>query len=119
MTDKKNVKEIADQIRDATSQWNSEEKIEEARSRMVELTKKDQREIANILANAITVGLAQIENLVGENFKSSVEALEFSDEMITLLRRRYRSELAKAMRRFDRLGSHRTAVLMRKKLEKL
>jgi hypothetical protein len=81
--------------------------------------RKLEPDIAEIVANALTVALAQVENLVGEKFESSNQALSFTDAIIDMIRRKYRGRLAKSMRRFDRLGSHRTAVLYRKSLEKL
>ena len=94
------------------------EKLHEAKKEKDPLEEKE-KEIADIFANAIAVALAQVENLIQDEFDSSTSALRFSDSMLAKMRRRYRSELSKAMRRFDRLGSHRTAVLMRKKLNKL
>lgn len=109
-------------LKAALEQFNNEvvKSLEEKKSGEFEVRLKEiEPQIANIFANALTVALAQVENLVQDEFKSSNQALEFTDAILSKLRRKYRSELSKAMRRFDSVGGHRTALLYRKKIQDL
>lgn len=63
-------------------------------------------EILNLLANALVVGMSEVEELLGEKFENSREAEAFLVKMMHKLQTTDRSELRMVLRRFDTMGSN-------------
>jgi len=79
-----------------------------------------QKEIIQVMATAFAVGLAQVENIVGENFENSREAEKFFWSLARMMRTGSASgDLKASLRRFDRIGGEKILSTFRRDLARV
>jgi len=79
-----------------------------------------QKEIIQVMATAFAVGLAQVENIVGENFENSREAEKFFWSLARMMRTGSASgDLKASLRRFDRIGGEKVLSTFRRDLARV
>jgi hypothetical protein len=79
-----------------------------------------QKEIVQVMATAIAVGLAQVENIVGENFENAREAEKFFWSLARMMRTGSASgDLKASLRRFDRIGGEKVLSTFRRELARV
>jgi ferredoxin-fold anticodon binding domain-containing protein len=79
-----------------------------------------QKEIIQVMATAFAVGLAQVENIVGENFENAREAEKFFWSLARMMRTGSASgDLKASLRRFDRIGGEKVLSTFRRDLARV
>lgn len=95
-----------------------EEEIEDSSSEEMEdaLDGDKRKEIAQAMSTAIAVGLAQIENIIGEDFSDAAEAEKFFWAIARFLKSSGHGDLKASLRRFDRIGGERVLSTFKREL---